>query len=446
MVTRKRIEHSEKQATLVWQQLVGKELISADGELVTVMYTGRTNGDDGPDFRDAVIVNKSHLMKGDVEVHVKTSDWYNHGHNTDANYNNVILHVVLWHDCNLATLLQNGNEIPVICLAMALRQQAYLLPYRLPCFRILDHLDRHTIMEALINAGEQRFKQRVKYFEAQLKEEMTGQVLFRGIMRALGYAKNTKPFEDLAERVPLNYIESRKGLALKQASLLGTAGLLPSQRWQGGSAARKEIQELEQLWRTANRKIEAMKESDWSLSHIYPNNSPVRRIVALGHLLERYSEKKLLTGILQLVRKAPVTRGHRVLEQGLIVACDGHWLDHFDFYVTSKTRKSALLGNGKASEIIINVILPFAFSWGELNADGKIVENALELYRDYPKLFENHLTCHMKKQVGLEEFTNLTACHQQGLLHIFKNYCAQGRCEQCPLIERTGPWDSDKLP
>ena len=95
MITRKRIELSEKQATLIWQQTVGNMLTSTEGAVVNVVYPGRTNGDNGPDFRDAVTVNKSHLMKGDVEVHIKSSDWYSHGHNTNADYNNVILHVVM---------------------------------------------------------------------------------------------------------------------------------------------------------------------------------------------------------------------------------------------------------------------------------------------------------------------------------------------------------------
>ena len=425
----------EKQAALIWQQAVGNKLTSTENTVVNVIYPGRTNGDNGPDFRDAVIVNKSHLMKGDVEVHIKSSDWYSHGHNTDAEYNNVILHVVMWHDCNSATLLQSSKAVPIICLAMALRQQAYLLPCNLPCFQILNRMDMQSLKNLLSIAGEARFKQKAIHFGAELKQKEERHVFLRGIMKALGYAKNTKPFENLADRVPLNSIETQKGVALKQALLLGTAGLLPSQRWQGEFEGKKEVQELEQLWRSADRKIETMKEGDWNLSHIYPNNSPVRRIVALSYLLERYSENKLLTGILQLVKEAPRPGEHCVLENGLTVTGDGYWRDHFDFDIRSKTSKSALLGNSKAGEIIVNVVLPFAFSWGELTADAKITENALELYRNYPKLSENYLTYHMKKQVGLEDSVNLTACHQQGLIHIFKNYCCEGRCGQCPLVE-----------
>jgi len=240
MATRNRMKCSEKQVVLIWKQLIGRQLTSAEGKLVNVIYPGRTNGDSGPDFQDAVIVIESRLVKGNVEVHVESSDWYRHRHHADAEYNDVILHVVMWHDCDSATLLQNGNEVPVICLAMALRQQAYLLPYRLICSGILDHLNRHTIKEILNHAGEQRFKQKTVHFGAELRQKEAGQVLFRGIMRTLGYAKNTQPFEDLAGRLPLSYIECRKGVALKQALLLGAAGLLPSQRWQGNLQGRKK--------------------------------------------------------------------------------------------------------------------------------------------------------------------------------------------------------------
>jgi hypothetical protein len=433
MITRNRIKFSEKQATLIWQQVVGRELPSSEDTLISVIYPGRTNGDTGPDFRDAVIVNKSHLTKGDVEVHVKSSDWYSHEHHADAEYNNVILHVVMWHDCNSATLLQSGKTVPVLCLAQALRHQAYLLPYQLPCFQILDDVDRQNLGKLLNAAGEARFKQKAMHFRAEMEQEEAGQVFFRGMMRALGYSKNTKPFEELANRMPLSSIEARENLALKQALLLGTAGLLPSQRWQGKFIRENEVQELEQIWQSEGKKVKTMKEGDWNLSHIYPNNSPVRRIVAQSYLLERYSEGKLLAGILQLVKESPLPGEHRVLENGLTVTGDGYWRDHFDFGVRSKTKISALLGNSKAGEIAVNVILPFAFSWGELTNESKITENAIELYRNYPKLAENCITRHMKKQLRLEESFDFTAYHQQGLIHVFRNYCCEGRCTQCPL-------------
>ena len=433
MVTRNRIAFSEKQARLMWQQALATKLISTEDEQFNVVYPGRSNGDSGPDFRDAIIAGKFGLMKGDVEVHVRSSDWYGHRHHTDDEYSNVILHVVIWHDCSSATVLRSGKRVPVLCLAKALRHQPYLLPYTLPCWSLLDHIDAHTLKKILDTAGEQRFRQKAQRFQAELKQNQAAQVLFRGIMGALGYAKNTNPFLELADRIPLASIESRQGLAAKQALLLGTAGLLPSQRQQIEPTKEGEVHELEQIWQSTESHVQTMKESDWNLSRIYPNNSPVRRIIAQSCLLERCGPVRLLAGILRLVRDAPPSGGHRLLQNRLTVDSYGYWRDHFDFGARSRTTIAALLGSSKAGEIAVNVLLPFVYSWGELADEAPLADNAIDLYRSYPRLADNGLTQHMKGQLGLEAFSGFTACRQQGLIHIFRSYCSEGRCNECSL-------------
>jgi hypothetical protein len=451
MLTRNRIRVSERQAAALWQGLAGKVVISAEDEPLGVVYPGRSSGDSGPDFRDAVIASQFRLTKGDVEVHVKSSDWYGHEHHANAAYNNVVLHVVVWHDCHSPTLLQSGRRIPVLCLAEALRCQPYLLPHRLACFQILRRLDRQALEKLLDSAGEERFMEKAARFRNEilrtgLTEPGSGQALFRGIMRALGYAKNTRPFEDLADRLPLDCIESTAGLIPKQALLLGAAGLLPSQRRLRRPIRSKEVQELERTWRSATRHIEAMSENDWTFSHIYPNNSPVRRIVALSYLLERYQETKLTAGILQLVRQAPASNGRQALEKGLVVAAQSYWRNHLDFGARSKAEIPTVLGNSKADEIAVNVALPFAYSWGTAFNEPGLVVKARGLYHNYPGLADNGITRHMMRQLGADELAGSTARRQQGLIHIFRNYCREGRCGECPLAGQMGPRPSDKLP
>jgi len=433
MVTRNRIAFSEKQARLMWQQALATKLTSTEDEQFNVVYPGRSNGDSGPDFRDAIIAGKFGLMKGDVEVHVRSSDWYGHRHHTDDEYSNVILHVVIWHDCGSATVLRSGKRVPVLCLAKALRHQPYLLPCTLPCSSLLDHMDTHTLKKILDTAGEQRFRQRADRFQVELERELADQVLYRRIMRALGYAKNANPFEELARRMPLSRIQAREGLAAKQALLLGTAGLLPSQRRQMKPDKGRGAQELEQIWQSTYSDIQTMNESDWHLSHIYPNNSPVRRIIAQSYLLERYDRGRSLVGILDIVRRASIYGGHRLLQNSLIVDSDGYWRDHFDFGVRSRAKTAALLGNSKAGEIAVNVLLPFVYSWGELADEAPLANNAVDLYRSYPRLADNCLTQHMMRQLGLEASSDFTACRQQGLIHIFRNYCSEGRCSECSM-------------
>jgi len=404
-----------------WQGLVGKEVVTDEGRRLKVIYPGRTNRDVGPDFRNAVIaMGESEIVRGDVEIHIKSSDWYSHGHHHDPEYDHVILHVVLWHNCKSPTLVQNGRSVPIANLSEAdLMSQG-----QLPCFRTMNHRDDQSVRKLLDAAGESRFEQKAALFRASLGREEGRQVLYRGMMRALGYSRNMKPFEELADRVPIKFLEGMEigeSLPLKQALLLGTAGLLHSQWLHKGLSLESEIEELDQIWRSLARG-DCMSAEDWHLSHLYPNNSPVRRIVAQSQLLQRYHERGLLMGILQLVDETPLTERRRKLEDGLIIVSDN--------------KSSALLGHSKAGEMVVNVILPFVFSWAENSLETRLAEKAVKLYLNYPRLAENEITRHMAGQLCLEGTSNFTACRQQGLIHIFRNYCSQGNCSQCPLVSQ----------
>ena len=435
MVTRKRIKFQEREVVGAWQQLLGEELLTEGGERVCVVYPGRAGNASGPDFRDAaILVNGSKLVKGDVEIHVISSSWYRHGHHCDPGYNGVILHVVLWNDGSGHTFTANGKFVPLICLSKSLRCQAQLMPYhQLPC----SHLKRNgqVLRERLRRAGEERFRQKAELFHSRLLRGDGRQVLFQGIMRALGYARNKGPFEELARRSPLDLLEGKlKGsLLLKEAWLLGMAGLLPSQRAQRQFLSEEWVKELENVWHSF-REDETMKESDWCLSQIYPNNSPVRRIVAQSHLVQRYQGRGLLPSLMEMVAGAPLAKEAHWLEEGLVVAGEGHWRDRFDFALSARHRKSALLGRGKAGEVVVNVILPFAFSWGRAQGEKKLSRKAIMIYGDYPHLAENEITVHMAQQLSLVDTSNFTACHQQGLIRLFQDYCSQARCSECPLI------------
>jgi hypothetical protein len=437
MATRKRIKLSEKQLSLMWPRLLGKELTTEEGKRIKVLYPGRSNGDSGPDFRDAIIsMDNSKLVKGDVEIHVNSRDWYSHGHHLDPEYNRVILHVVARHDGKSSTVAQNGNTVAVLCLRREI-VPSELLPYlQLPCSRITEHIEEQKLKRALSLAGGKRFKQKAAIFRIGLDKEEAGQVLFQGAMRALGYAKNMKPFEELAQRVPLSLIEKvkpKESLLLKQAWLVGTAGLLPSQRWNGGLTVESEVRELEGIWHLVSKEAKTMNERDWVLSHIYPNNFPVRRIIAQSYLIQRYYERGFLTTIVQLMKEISSADEYCRLEDALIVPGDGYWREHFNFGTVAKTRNSALLGHGKAAEIVVNIILPFIFSWSELANKPILREKAIELYFHYPKLAENAITRHMIRQFCLEDTLAFTACYQQGLIHIYRTYCREGRCRECPL-------------
>ena len=80
-----------------YQLLDGTKLVTEEGEPIEIIYPGRVNDDQGADFRDAVIATSQGLIKGDIEIHIKSSGWREHGHYRNVAYNQVVLHVVLWN-------------------------------------------------------------------------------------------------------------------------------------------------------------------------------------------------------------------------------------------------------------------------------------------------------------------------------------------------------------
>ena len=430
---------SEKLFARLWQYQVAKSLIADNGERFQTIYPGRITHNRGCDFKDAVFTLNGQMISGDIEIHVKSSQWYSHGHHRDPKYNNIVLHVVCWHDNRSPTTLQNGKTVPTICLSPFLSHHSDELNQHLnlsedfspSCPEAKRYSNSDSMDKLLTATGEERFMAKATLLRQVLEKEEARQVLFRGIARALGYAQNTEPCEELANKLSLNFLEKGepKTDLTRQALILGTAGLLPSQRHR--SVKDMETDKLEMIWQSMSRP-EIMNGADWCFFRVRPDNFPTRRLVSLSHILARYHQTGLLQGILHLVRKAPPKTVPRWLETGLVIAGQGYWRNHSDFGIVKK-RNSALLGREKASEIVINAILPFACVWGEISSDLKLKRKAAEIYRCYPRPGENELTRHMKQQLLLNSDSRLSACQHQGLIHIFKTYCRLRNCTACPV-------------
>jgi hypothetical protein len=384
----------------------------------------------------------SRMISGNIEVHSRSGHWYSHGHHQDPKYNNIVLHVVWQQDSQSPTMLQDGRAIPTICLGSfvhgpldALLNLTANSPISCPAVSRYSNTD--NLNRLLTTAGVKRFKAKTSLFRKALNKEDAVQVLYQGIARALGYAQNAAPCQELARRLPVSKITKNGRHALdftQQALLLGHAGLLPSQRHR--SVKDEMAVKLEKIWQSAGI-TEAMKESDWCFFRVRPDNFPTRRLVALSCLISRYHKSGLLHGILRLIKKAPAGTERRWLESGLSVANHGYWENHFDFGILTG-RASALIGYEKASSIVTNTILPLAAAWGELDSDSKLKKKAGEIYRRYPGAGDNELTRYMEQQLRLGPDARLSACQQQGLIHLFNTCCRRRNCARCPVALSPG--------
>ena len=437
----------------IWQyQLLDRtDLTTEEGEPIRIIYPGRINDDRGADFLDAVIITSRGLIKGDIEVHVKSSDWRAHRHHQDPTYNRVILHVVMWRATELTTELQNGEKVSILALHKYTKnptsQWTNLLyspsTLNMPCHCATGRLTTSIIAEFLDSFGRKRFLAKVARFQADLAQMEAGQSLYQGIMGALGYSKNKLPFLELARRVPLQALESlaqgkisdEECLVRQQALLLGTGGLLPSQRpnWHQKNKIDDEwIERLEELW-VSSRQMEVMSVNNWRLFKVRPNNLPIRRIVAMSYLILQYREKGIFEEVIKKIREVPVSKGHHELEKMLLIITNGYWASRLDFGFGSRLIIPTLLGGRRASDIVVNVLLPFAFAWGKFNSQRELAKKALDLYCGYPRLTVNAVERHMRSQLRLSgNFIN-SAQRQQGLIHIYNTLCSQGKCHRCPL-------------
>jgi hypothetical protein len=311
------------------------------------------------------------------------------------------------------------------------------------CFNVRKRLPTGITAELLDAAGEERFLAKAAGFQADLVQSDADQCLYRGIMGALGYSKNKAAMLQLASRLPIRDLEAavqkdlpdEESLLRQQALLLGTAGLLPSQPPNGpqlNKADDKWIDRLGTLW-TSSHQTEAMCRDDWHLFKVRPNNFPIRRIAAMSHLIVRYREKGILEGVLKILKKAPLSHGNDCLEQGLVVASDGYWTDHFDFGLGTQGKIPYLLGNERAADIAANVLLPFTFAWSQVTFQPRLASKALHLYHSHPRLAVNTVEKHMREQFGLSGSLVNSARRQQGLLHIYNTQCIQGKCKSCRL-------------
>ena len=295
----------------------------------------------------------------------------------------------------------------------------------MPCSRVLNRPGERAVLAALERAGDERLLRREAVFSEELEVAEPGQVLYRGIMTALGYSKNKVPFLKLSQRLPLAELEGigRDGRPDADfrfevaACLVEAAGLdLADCNRHGGCR-----QDLDRGG------LAPMQGSEWEKLRARPQNSPRARITAMSHLLARYRSQGLFRGLLGVVRDAPQERAKVHFETALLVAADGSPAGR------SAQAKGRLLGRERAADIVVNVLLPFASAFGRASGQPELSRKAALLYRGWPRLGMNCLERHMSAQAGLTRGIVNSARRQQGLIEIYSRLCREGKCPECFL-------------
>lgn len=455
----------ERLVAWIWeQQALASPLPADDGRQYQVVFRGRPWGERSPDFQGAILArDDGQLLRGDVEIHVRASDWRRHGHGRDPAYNKAVCQVVLWQDEARPIVRQDGTSIPTIELVTRLAAPLAELERRaapdladvkkarrrapaLPCVETPSDLAL-----LLDRAGVARFLEHAATFESDLACLPPEEVLYRGALRAMGYTANTGGFEQLGQALPLATLRAvtvspsaPTRVQRLQAALLGVAGLLPSQRGIAVSEGWPDL--LEAAWsEQADALPEPLPPGTWRSWRVRPENVPVRRTAGVSHLIGAWSAGDPLDRLLTDLEAAERAANPTLLAMRWQARAedDGFWATHHDFGRPLPAPQPWLVGAGRAGEVVVNVLLPFAYALGQATSEKALSERALAVYRRYPSGPPNRVVREMALQVGGVDGPKLAkgACRQQGLIHLYRHWCDTRDCARCAAgPAASSPW------
>ena len=424
----------EAQVAGWWRSGALGRVVSLDGAEVQVLYPGRPAPGSGPDFRDAVLITPGgELVRGDVEVHVLQSDWQGHGHHADARYENVVLHLFLRGRNAAEATAVGARQVridavpPPAAHAPSRAGERGRPPAAAPLQRLLS-LPRPRLEQALDEAGDRRFLRKASAMMARMRDGDAREVLYGSLLEALGYSRNRGPMLRLARGLPLAKIVALAGVQSDQLSLeallLGAAGFLPHQRGPLLLTPEGEARaaELSARWRAAGLRP-VLGPGEWDRTGIRPPNSPLRRLAGAAAILARCLGEGLQQTLLNLAGAGSAADVCRAFQ----VEGDAFWAAHLDFHRPA-FGAPALIGAGRAGEMLVNVLLPHLYATAHLAGDAELGRRARELYRGAPPCPDNEVTREVKALMAASKggcpVVN-SARRQQGLIHVYR--VLQGR-------------------
>ncbi len=457
---------------LLWQRqdLLCQPLMTLDHQAITVYRPGRWSRSSGPDFLDAKVqFSDDSLRVGAVEVHVLASDWFRHGHHLDPAYTKVLLHAIWHNDLGTPTVVDaSDREIPQLTLSAALTIPLAELQSLLddesfptapeaaitPCQRALLEMTPDTVGRLLDMAGEERMRQKANRFALRVERRGVEQAFYETLMEALGFRGNRMPFWQLARLAPVARI--REALTADQptpihvqAILYGVSGFLP--RWQ--TERRRAHQERDNYVATlathwepvAMLFPECLDERQWRTAGIRPANFPQRRIAAAGYWLTGLTQHSLMDDCLAPLRALEAHASPeqlqlclRELARRLRVTGEGDfWTRRYTLDGLEQSRPVDLLGTGRATTMVMDVLLPAAAALAQLGCEPIALEAVRALYVCHPRLPTNEITREMLRQFfGADRARAAvvnSACRQQALMQLYNDFCANEleTCQEC---------------
>jgi len=413
----------------LYQLFDHSRLKTEDGELLLVLQPGVLNTHSGPDFSEARVRIGENIWVGNVEMHIKSSDWYAHNHHLDNAYKNVMLHVV-YEDTSPDGTNPKPN-IPVLNLKGRVDLNKYLQwqklinrPDWIPCKSSIGEVPEIVKLQAIERMAVERLERKTTDVNRMLEQHQGNweKALLIMLSRSLGAKVNAEPFQVLVELLSLNQLKKLKDKKLSIESMLfGLSGLLNDS--QEGIYVEELCDEFAFLKHKFN--LSGMNSAHWKFMRMRPANFPSLRIAQLAVILSQWNQ---LTE--QLFYQASTKNLAKILQQPV----HSYWKTHYRFGKPAKI-KSDKMGKTMVNNIIINTFVPFLYAYGKAHDNEIHQEAALETLQQ--TVSEKNNIISGWKTLGINPEN---AFETQGLIELKNEYCAFKKCLTCKI----GAWMLNK--
>ncbi len=399
-----------------YQRYNNKTLTTVDKQSLAIIEPGQHNTDQGPDFLNAKIKVGDTIWAGQVEIHVKASDWIRHHHSKDPNYKNVILHVVFENDMEVGNfpVLELKHRIPKVILDRY--GQLQNAKKGIPCSAFVHSIDKmewnlwleRILIERLHNKYE-RIKRDLESTSNNWNETFHKQLCY-----SLGLSKNHDAFKLLAEVLPANILAKYGNSAFQlEALVFGAAGFLKAPVDEYSKKLSKEFDFLARKYT-----INPIPVNYWKFSKLRPSSLPHVRLAQLAAI---YHKRKSLFQAFQKCSSLSE------IDNLLTVSAAEYWNDHYRFGVESSPKVKSI-GKLKRQTLIINTVIPMLFAYAKWKGNIEAMQKVAELLRQLPS--EKNAVINRWKDVGISAGS---AFESQSLIYLHKQYCQSYKCLSCRI-------------
>ncbi|PRA95683.1 hypothetical protein CQ046_21850 [Chryseobacterium sp. MYb7] len=410
---------TEKLLQYLWNYKIFKHFDFKDieGNSVEIIHFGKWNKNAGPDFLDAKIKVNSLLLAGNIELHIRSSDWIFHNHSQDPNYQNIILHVVFLHDIDIHEL--TGKHVPTLELKdytdenIVRKYEKFVDEEEfIACENIFD------TEKIPVNFHEENILKKLDEKSSEIEQSLSHYknnfeaVLFHSFAYSFGLKVNAHIFRQIAESIDYSIINKiRQNPIQHEALLFGISGWLNEPQDDQMKIWKREFEFIKAKFSIPDLTFHP------KFLRLRPPNFPTIR---LSQLADLYKHQNLFSKIMEAKNADQL---YNIF--GSIKASE-YWNSHFNFGNISKVHPKTL-SKEFIDLLILNTVLPLKYAYHRYHHE-EITDEIIELYKSISA--EKNTIITGWKKLGLEV---ANALESQSMIYHHKTNCETKNCLACGI-------------